>query len=138
MRILQPLVYAFLGLILMASPVSWGQQAVLLKVGGEFLVKSIERKNNTYSVIFTSGDGGKDLILHTNHVHGGLQQGSKIRLSAEVTQEGPLLEVNQVMVFLPIPEGVKPVWMLSKSFKGGENPARYIEMHDPQSDYVLF
>jgi hypothetical protein len=42
------------------------------------------------------------------------------------------------MVFLPIPEGVKPVWMLSKSFKGGENPARYIEMHDPQSDYVLF
>ena len=98
----------------------------------------IESQKSSYAVIFSSVDGGKDLILHTDHVHAGLQKGSKIRLSAEVVSEGALLEVNQVMLFLPIPEGVKPVWMLSKNFKGGDAPTRYIEMHDPQSDYILF
>ncbi|MEI8027266.1 MAG: hypothetical protein WCI18_13040 [Pseudomonadota bacterium] len=123
---------------LIAVPPSWGQQSVLLKVGGDFLIKSIESHKGIYDVTFSSVDGGKDLILHTDHVHAGLQKGSKMRLSAEVMGEGPVLEVNQVMVFLPIPEGVKPVWMLSKNFKGGDAPSRYLEMHDPQSDYILF
>ena len=123
---------------LLATPYSWGQQPVLLRIGGDFLIKSIESQKSSYAVIFSSVDGGKDLILHTDHVHAGLQKGSKIRLSAEVVSEGALLEVNQVMLFLPSPEGVKPVWMLSKNFKGGDAPTRYIEMHDPQSDYILF
>ena len=123
---------------LVAVPNSWGQQSVLLKVGGDFFIKSIEIRKGSYDVTFASVDGGKDLILHTDHVHAGLQKGSKIRLSAEVMGEGAVLEVNQVMIILPIPEGVKPVWMLSKNFKGGDAPSRYLEMHDPQSDYVLF
>lgn len=134
----QLLSLVFFFVFLVAVPPSWGQQSVLLKVGGDFLIKSIESHQGIYDVTFSSADGGKDLILHTDHVHAGLQKGSKIRLSAEVMGEGLVLEVNQVMVFLPIPEGVKPVWMLSKNFKGGDAPSRYLEMHDPQSDYILF
>jgi hypothetical protein len=115
-----------------------GEEAKLLKIGGEFLIKSIEKENSSFVVVFKAQDGGKDLVLHTDHIHVGLQTGSKLRLSAEVTHEGNVLEINQVMVFMPIAEGVKPIWMLSRTFKNGYLPSRYIEMHDPQSDYILF
>ena len=130
--------YLMIITLFLMMPTAHGEESKLLKIGGEFLIKSIEKENASFVVVFKAQDGGKDLVLHTDHVHVGLQAGSKLRLSAEVTHEGDLLEINQVMVFIPIAEGVKPIWMLSKSYKSGNLPSRYIEMHDPQSDYILF
>ena len=118
--------------------VATASEPTLLKVAGNYKVKSIEKADSGFKVIFSPEDGSKGLLLKTSHIHAGVTVGSSLRLSAEVVGQGNYLEVNQVVLYLPIPEGVKPVWMLSERFREGGAPGKYIEMHDPQSDYILF
>ena len=124
--------------LLITNTGAFGESAILLKVAGNFKVKTIEKEEGGFKVIFAPEDGGKDLLLKTTHIHSGISLGSSVRLSAEVINQSFFLEVNQVVLYLPIPEGFKPVWMLSQKFRDGSTPGRYIEMHDPQSDYLFF
>jgi len=115
----------------------------VVKVGGTYEVVSIERnKDNFFEIIFKSiSPSGKfdELKLESDHVHFSIRKGQEIRLSAEVIKtDGPKAEVSQVLLFLPHPQGVTPVWLLSRKNNGGDlRGAKYIEMHAPQSDYSI-
>jgi len=115
----------------------------VVKVGGTYEVVSIERnKNNFFEIIFKSispSGSFDELKLESDHVHFSVRKGQEIRLSAEVIKtDGAKAEVSQVLLFLPHPQGVTPVWMLSRKNIGGDlRGSKYIEMHAPQSDYSI-
>ena len=116
----------------------------ILKVGGNFEVSSIDLVDSgTFRVEFTAqkATGRLDtLVLETDHVHFSIKEGQVIRLSAEVLSENnDTAEIAQVLLFLPSAQGPTPVWMLSK--KGSQydlRAAKYLDMHAPVNDYVVF
>lgn len=115
------------------------------KLGGDFIVKSIKRNRyNDYSIIFEpnfNSDKLKLLVLNTDHVHNKLEEGAKLRLSAEVVRlEAKIATVSQLVIFYPSKQGKTPVWMISKSqhTKKNFNASKLIDVHSPQSDYQVF
>ena len=115
------------------------------KIGGDFIVKSIKRNRyNDYSIVFKpsfKSDKLKLLVLNTDHVHSNLAEGSSLRLSAEVVRvEAKIATVSQLVVFYPSKQGKTPVWMISKSehSKKSFNASKLIDVHSPQSDYLVF
>lgn len=121
-----------------------GSQAVLEKVGGDYVVKKIEKRSQGFFIEFQAETltGEADIIeLHSDHVHFGVTKGSKLRISAEVTKTGnkKIVQAAQVLVYLPAPEGFLPVWLLSKNSRGFEKGSTsYLKMHAPQSDFMVF
>ena len=79
------------------------------------------------------------LVLESGHVNVGVKPGDKVRLSAEIAVDrGRTAEVSQVVLFGGIPGSQVPVWMLSSKHRAGPGPAaRYIEMHAPQTDFLV-
>lgn len=135
--------------LLMISAISLAAKAnenshEVLKVGGNFEVSSIDLVDSgTFRVEFTAvkATGRFDtLILETDHVHFSIKEGQVIRLSAEVISENKdTAEISQVLLFLPSAQGQIPVWMLSK--KGSQfdlRGSKYLEMHAPINDYIVF
>lgn len=116
----------------------------VLRVGGNFKVNAIDLVDSgTFRVEFTSTKqtGRFDtLILETDHVNFSIKEGQVIRLSAEVISENKdTAEVAQVLLFLPSQQGQIPVWLLSKKGSAFDlKGARYLEMHAPVNDYVIF
>ena len=119
--------------------------AKLMRVGGEFRVKSIQQtKDHSFVVTFASTDSKakvQEIKLESTYLHVSVEEGKVLRLSAEVaTQQGRIVEAKQILLFLPTSSSYLPVWLLSRSaptlsdLKG----ARYIDMHAPQSDFLLF
>ena len=114
------------------------------RVGGDYIVHSIKPiAHSGFLVEFRSATttGRFDVLkLETSNLHLLLNEGQKLRISAELLHEGEeASEVAQVLVFIPGQTGETPVWLLSRkssaiSFDG----ARYLEMHAPESDYLLF
>ena len=116
-----------------------------MKLGGDFIVKSIKRNAyNDYSITFKpdyKSDRVKLLVLNTDHVHGRLEQGSRLRLSAEVVSiKDKIAKVSQIVVYYPSNQGTTPVWMISKSRPSNRvfSAGKLIEVHSPQSDYLVF
>ncbi len=116
-----------------------------VRVGGNYKVKKIERlKDSSFLVIFESTEttGRADVIrLESDHIHMGVSEGQVLRISAEVTADkGKVVEAQQVLLFLPQIEGPMPVWMLSRHSRSESdlNGASYLEMHAPQSDFLIF
>lgn len=112
-------------------------------VEGQFKVKTIERRYGYHRLVFENVDRTattKRLTLDTNYVHVGVEKGRVLRLSADVSAAGNASrEIKQVLLYLPQDGSHTPVWMLSRShpqmkFTG----ARLLDMHAPQSDYLLF
>ncbi len=136
-------------LLVLASLLLLGTQdnpsAKLVRVGGEFKVKSIVKtKELGFVVTFVSTDRKaqvQKITLESSYLHVSVEEGKVLRLSAEVAaQQGNVVEARQILLFLPTPTSYLPVWLLSRSapalsdLKG----ARYIDMHAPQSDFMLF
>lgn len=119
--------------------------AELVRVGGEFRVKSIEKtKDRGFLITFTSTDRKaqvQEITLDSAYLHVSVEEGKVLRLSAEVaSQRGSTVTARQILLFLPTPGSYLPVWLLSRSapalsdLKG----AKYIDMHAPQSDFLMF
>jgi hypothetical protein len=116
----------------------------LLRIGGQYRIQKIEKLGDQDFRITFQGEpatGRYDtLVLRSDHIHVGVQEGQVLRLTAEVIKDrGPVLEVTQVLLFLNHREyGSTPVWLLSKNhvtrdFRG----ARWLEMHAPQADFLI-
>ena len=110
-------------------------------VVGKFKVKAIEQRDGYHRLVFENVDLAaktKRLTLDTNYVHIGVERGQVLKLSADVMAVGSS-EITQVLLYLPKDGSHSPVWMLSRlhprmKFTG----ARLLDMHAPQSDYLLF
>ena len=110
-------------------------------VTGKFKVKAIEPRAGYHRVVFENIDltaKTKRLTLDTNYVHVGVERGQVLKLSADVIATGSS-EIKQVLLYIPKDGSHSPVWMLSHlhpqmKFTG----ARLLDMHAPQSDYLLF
>ncbi len=117
----------------------------LLRIGGTYkVVKLQKRADSEFEIHFESAppSGRYDrLVLHSDHIHMGLQEGQTLRLSAEVLKSSAdELEVTQVLLFLSNPEyGTTPVWMLSSQHASGQElrASRWLDMHAPQADYII-
>ena len=118
--------------------------AKINRIGGTFLVKEIKRQHDgKFQIEFISPDPHspyRKLILETEHVHIGIQEGATLRLSADVLAiKSGEAEVSQVVLFIPGRAGDNPVWMLSSRIPAGANPpAKLLEMHAPSTDYMVF
>ena len=113
------------------------------RVGGVYRVESIKKKNDSSFLIeFKSiePNGDYDILrLESDHVHVGVSVGMQMRLSAEILKEfSSYVEVSQVLLFFKRGASTVPVWLLSKKSGRGLRGARYLEMHAPTSDYVVF
>ncbi len=119
--------------------------ATLIRVGGEFKVKSIQKtKDRSFVITFSSTDlkaQVQEITLESAYLHVSVEEGKVLRLSAEVAaQHGRVVEARQILLFLPTHGSYLPVWLLSRSapalsdLKG----AKYIDMHAPQSDFMMF
>jgi hypothetical protein len=115
----------------------------VLRVGGDYNVASIEKVGDSaFAIEFKSEkpSGRFDTLrLESDHVHVAVKVGQKIRLSAEILSEkGALAEVAQVVVFLPAADSHVPVWLLSNKARNHELRAtKFLEMHDPQTDFTV-
>ncbi len=80
-----------------------------------------------------------ELVLESNHVNVSVKKGDLIRLSAEIAVDrGNRAEVSQVVLFDDSGKSRPPTWMLSSKHHAGPGPAaRYIDMHVPQTDFLV-
>lgn len=115
----------------------------LSRVGGDYTIEAIDKVKDGFKIEFEAmqktGSADK-VVLFSDHVHFGLEVGAQIRISAEIINGNrSTVEAQQVLVFLPAPEGYLPVWLLSskkKTFK--RLKSGYLKMHAPQADYMVF
>lgn len=120
------------------------QAGKVLRVGGRYKIVQVERHDRGgFKIVFRSIEPtGRfdELILDTVHVHMAVATGQTVRLSAEISKDrGMRAEVSQVVLFLPSAQGPTPVWLLSRTSQPRDLTAtRYIDMHVPQSDYLVF
>lgn len=119
------------------------EKGIFQKIGGQYIVHSIKRiRHDEFVIEFhsTVKNGKADVVkLVADHVHAGVKLGQSIRISAEIDSElSSVVNATQVLLFLPRPEGPVPVWLMSKKGRGRDlNGSKYLEMHAPQSDYVI-
>jgi len=120
-----------------------GEEARPLRVGGDYTVTSVDRlTDREFHVEFkaVAASGKFDVLnLHSDHIHIAVRKGEKLRLSAEIlSTQGAVAEVAQMVIFLPSNLGPTPVWLLSNRATNHELRAvKYLEMHSPQTDYVI-
>mgnify|MGYP006274516439 CR=1 FL=1 len=118
------------------------------KTGGDYTVAEITtrcrapKESGCFRIVFDAvhKTGRFDqLVLESNHVNVGVRPGDRIRLSAEIAVDrGRSAEVSQVVLFEGQPGSQLPVWMLSSKHRAGSGPAaRYLEMHSPQTDFLV-
>jgi hypothetical protein len=120
------------------------KQATAERVGGDYRIESIQRHDDgTFTVMFQAivPTGKFDRIrLDCAHLHLGVKEGDVLRISAEIlTAAGAEAQASQVLVFVDTQQGPAPVWLLSNKVSTKElNGARYLEMHLPATDYMIF
>ena len=115
-----------------------------VRVSGEFIIKSITAdKRGFFTVIFTNtAENAKinTLRLETRHLHVAIEQGKRLRLSAEVSKwRGNMVEAKQILVFVPTASSHTPIWLLSRHSSSDKKlqGAKYLDMHAPQSDFLV-
>jgi hypothetical protein len=120
------------------------QQGEVTRIAGDYRVAEIQpiHQGNSFRITFVheAGEPYERLILESDHIHVGIEQGQTIRLAAEVLEEHEkYAEIAQVLLFLPTDYGQTPVWMLSRKKPSLElRGAPLIEMHAPAADYAIF
>ena len=115
-----------------------------IRVSGEFIVKSITTdKQGFFTVIFANTAKNakiNTLRLETRQLHVAIEQGKRLRLSAEVGKwRGNTVEARQILVFVPTASSHTPIWLLSRHGSDDQKlqGARYLDMHAPQSDFLV-
>lgn len=117
--------------------------ANIIRVGGDYVVDAIDKVDDrAFKIVFKADkpSGKFDVLnLESDHVHVAVKVGQKVRLSAEIlSQSGAVAEVAQMVIFFASPAGRVPVWMLSTKAPAGELRAtKYLEMHDPNNDFMV-
>lgn len=114
------------------------------RVSGNYEVFSIVKKaEGEFEITFKSEikTGRFDTIfLNADHVYIAIEEGASFRISAEILADnGSRAEASQILVYLPSNDTHIPVWLLSrranlKSLEG----VKFIKMHAPSSDYLVF
>lgn len=119
--------------------------AQVQKVSGDYRLyqmKALSHGMFKLSFVAKTKSGSFDrLELVSDHIHFGVKKGAVLRIAGEVAhvREDGVAELSQVMVLLPSREGKTPIWMLSKKFRSqGLHGSRYLEMHAPNADYLVF
>jgi len=113
------------------------------RIGGTYEVSDIKKRpDNTFAISFqsTTPSGRYDtLYLESDHVHMGLEVGSKLRISAQILEDrGREAEIAQILIFVPKGTTHVPVWLLSKKAPHLDlKSSKYLEMHAPTSDYTV-
>lgn len=118
------------------------------RIGGDYRLQGISRKCqfrpdvSCFRVVFEAiHKTGRfdELVLESNHVNVSVKKGDRVRLSAEIAVDrGRKAEVSQVVLFDDSGKSRPPTWMLSSKHKAGPGPAaRYIDMHVPQTDFLV-
>jgi hypothetical protein len=120
-----------------------GEKSKIERIGGNFLVHKISKSSSgAFIVEFRASEGApkfKELRLESDNINAALVEGTKLRLSADVTRvSGRMAEVAQVVVYLPGAVGSTPIWMLSKKAPRLDPPAKLLEMHAPVTDFAVF
>lgn len=90
--------------------------------------------------VSASDDRPQDILLRTNHMHLALQEGETFEIAAEVAKKSKQgILAAQVMVNIETPTSKVPVWLLSSQYGTNDlRGARYIDMHAPVSDFMVF
>lgn len=142
--------YLMIILGLMAAPIyaaditdSDGADSQVLRVGGDYVVQKIAQRPGGFTIDFAAKtpSGKFDLLrLESDHVHVSVQEGQTLRISAEIADvKGAVANVAQVLIFVPNAGGPVPVWLLSSRGTSGDlRGSKYIEMHNPLSDFAIF
>lgn len=120
--------------------------AEVLKVGGTYKIKSINQHDKGYFIInFESiPRTGKfdQLQLKTYNVHFALKQSDIVKISCELepkANKNNVFEIAQVVIFLNSSQGRTPIWLTSINKPiANFDEANYLEIHAPQSDYLIF
>ncbi|NBQ52051.1 MAG: hypothetical protein EBU49_00505 [Proteobacteria bacterium] len=118
------------------------------RIGGDYRLQGISRKcparpdGSCFRVIFEAvHKTGRfdELVLESNHVNVSVKKGDVVRLSAEIAVDrGKKAEVSQVVLFDDSGKSRPPTWILSSKHRAGSGPAsRYIDMHVPQTDFLV-
>ncbi len=137
----------FLSLLALTLPfLCLAQEETYLRVGGDYQVSEIRRVGDSdFRIIFAAKEkSGKfdTLIFNTKHLHVGIVSGKTMRISADVKSiKDSEAEVAQLVIFVPSPEGLTPIWMLSSGVDpniGAKSMDGYLKLHAPQSDYLIF
>lgn len=116
----------------------------VLRVGGDYLVKKItQRPGGGFVIDFAAKvPSGKfdTLRLESDHVHVSVQEGQTLRISAEIAEvRNDVASVSQVLIFVPNVGGPVPVWLLSSRGSPMDlRGSKYLEMHNPLSDFTIF
>lgn len=119
------------------------EKSKIERIGGNFTVQSIAKlPSGSFVVEFIATEGEpkfKQLRLESDNINAAVVEGAKIRLSADVTRvNGERAEVAQVVVYLPGPVGLTPIWMLSRKAPRLDPPAKLLELHAPVTDFAIF
>ena len=118
------------------------------RIGGDYRLKEIsnncsgQKQTACFRLVFEAlkMTGRFDvLLLESSHVNVGVKKGDQVRLSAEIAEDhGKSAEVSQVVLFDDSGKSRPPAWMLSSKHKASPGPAaRYIDMHVPQTDFLV-
>ena len=135
--------YIFSILVLMISINVYSE---VLKIGGTYKIKSIDQHDKGYFIInFESvpQTGKFDLLqLKTYNVHFALKKSDIVKISCELesnVNKNNIYEIAQVVIFLNSSQGRTPIWLTSINKPiANFDEANYLEIHAPQSDYLIF
>lgn len=113
------------------------------KIRGSYAISSIEQKGpSEYLVRFVpeKPSDGPILSLKTSNLHSRLKAGVSLDLVADLVKStGGEAEASQVMVMFKVAGARVPVWLISKDY-GPRNLRgdRYLDMHAPTTDFLVF
>lgn len=124
------------------------EESRMVRIGGDYILGTITAKCREqiqpvcFRIVFdavTKTGRFDQLVLESNHINVGINKGDRVRLSAEIAVDrGQSAEVSQVVLFEGAPGSRPPVWILSSKHRAGPGPsARYLEMHSPQTDFLV-
>jgi hypothetical protein len=137
--------FLMLALVALRAGAEEANSASANRVGGDYKVAKIKKQQHGFTIQFESTvkTGKYDrLILESAHVHEKIAEGSVLRLSAEVDRkkDDGSFEVSQVLLFFPSAQGKTPIWLISKNrpVQRLNGASKYLEMHAPTSDYLVF
>ncbi len=133
------------GLWLLSILLTGTLNAQVQKIAGNYRLEKIQSLEGGLFLLgfFAEVQTGKldRLELVSDHIHFGVSKGDVLRVAGEVSQvrDDGTGELSQLMILLPTREGQTPVWILSKKFRSrGLNGSRYLKMHAPNADFLVF
>ena len=111
-------------------------------ITGHYRVEAIKKTDtDARQIIFRAQDSttrDKVLVIESDHVHIGLRVGLILKISAEILERRKeIIELSQVLLYLD--GGSQRVFQISRNVPfSGLKSARFLEMHSPMNDFLIF